>query len=63
MIEPNENPDFKGNVTTETDEMSPKEAAKKKKVDRRRSIEEYIERKRWKEENSDLADLYEAECY
>lgn len=53
----------KKNKPVYDEEMSTKEKARHKKVERRRSIEEYIARKRWKEENADLAELYEAEYY
>ena len=45
------------------EEISTKVTAKQEKVERRRSIEEYVARKRWKEENEDLVDLYDTECY
>lgn len=53
----------KNDTTANTEEISNKPSAKQTKVDRRRSIEDYVARKRWKEENEDLADLYDAECY
>ena len=58
----------KDNINNEAPEcvaetMSTKELAKKKKVDRRRSIEEYVAKRKWKDENVDLEGLYDAEYF
>ena len=50
-------------ITATLEEVSTKVTEKRTKVNRRRSIEEYIAKKRWKEANEDLVDLYDAECY
>ena len=53
----------KNDSTAKNEEISNKPSAKQTKVDRRRSIEDYVAKKRWKEKNEEIADLYDAECY
>lgn len=62
MLNKSSNTSKTKNINANTEEMSSKAIAKQEKVDRRRSLEEYVARKRWKEENEDLADLYDTEC-